>query len=536
MRALTFMLLSAFAIAAQAETFTYRGSLEDGGLPAEGRYDLRLTLYADAHGKQALSGPIELREVPMAEGNFAVSVDVPGLPPHLERGWLEVAVKSLDDGAWWPLPERSEVLLKGAVCPASWALGGNAGTDPELNFLGTTDGVPLVLKIGAERVALFQRVGGTAAPSVVLGSSANLIGNVLGATISGGGLDTFPNRVSESFGTVGGGAANTAKGNASVVGGGTFNCAGGAFSWAGGFGAAVRPTQHDPDENDPCFDIATTENPEGDEGTFMWAGYHPTLTRFTSTGPNQFLVRAQGGVGINTGAPAAHLHVQRTPAFDDIALFASTSGANVRMASGVTSSASLLFSDPNGLRASITAFEGSTFTLRANGAIQLRTGGNTTRFQLTEDGGISIRRGPGGPDADKAIQVGTNTSTGNGAHLTNTGVWTNASSRSFKHAFEVIDPLAVLERVVSLPVMRWSYRGQDAVRHIGPTAEDFHAAFGLGTDERYIGAVDADGVALAAIQGLNAQNVALREELAAVRAEVAALRELLLATHSNEVP
>jgi hypothetical protein len=46
----------------------------------------------------------------------------------------------------------------------------------------------------------------------------------------------------------------------------------------------------------------------------------------------------------------------------------------------------------------------------------------------------------------------------------------------------------VLERVVSVPVMRWSYRGQDDVRHLGPTAEDFHAAFGLGADERYIGA------------------------------------------------
>jgi len=32
--------------------------------------------------------------------------------------------------------------------------------------------------------------------------------------------------------------------------------------------------------------------------------------------------------------------------------------------------------------------------------------------------------------------------------------------------------------------------------------QDFHAAFGLGQDDRYIGALDADGVALAAIQAL----------------------------------
>jgi hypothetical protein len=41
------------------------------------------------------------------------------------------------------------------------------------------------------------------------------------------------------------------------------------------------------------------------------------------------------------------------------------------------------------------------------------------------------------------------------------------------------------------------------IHHIGPVAQDFHATFGLGHDERYIGTIDADGVALAAIQGLH---------------------------------
>ena len=42
--------------------------------------------------------------------------------------------------------------------------------------------------------------------------------------------------------------------------------------------------------------------------------------------------------------------------------------------------------------------------------------------------------------------------------------------------------------------------------HIGPTAQDFSRAFGLGEDNRHITTVDADGVALAAIQGLYRQN------------------------------
>jgi hypothetical protein len=41
------------------------------------------------------------------------------------------------------------------------------------------------------------------------------------------------------------------------------------------------------------------------------------------------------------------------------------------------------------------------------------------------------------------------------------------------------------------------------VRHLGPVAQDFRAAFGLGRNDTTITTVDADGVALAAIQGLN---------------------------------
>jgi len=59
----------------------------------------------------------------------------------------------------------------------------------------------------------------------------------------------------------------------------------------------------------------------------------------------------------------------------------------------------------------------------------------------------------------------------------------------------------------------------EGVRHLGPVAQDFHAAFGLGESETAIGTVDADGVALAAVQGLNevvkekdAQIQALREK------------------------
>ncbi len=116
---------------------------------------------------------------------------------------------------------------------------------------------------------------------------------------------------------------------------------------------------------------------------------------------------------------------------------------------------------------------------------------------------------------------------GNGAHLTTGGVWTNGSSREFKRAFEAVDPRAVLERLLQLPVLQWRYRDESDALHLGPMAEDFRGAFGLGGDPRYIGTVDADGVALAAIQGLNQkledENAALRERLADLAARLDAL-------------
>lgn len=45
--------------------------------------------------------------------------------------------------------------------------------------------------------------------------------------------------------------------------------------------------------------------------------------------------------------------------------------------------------------------------------------------------------------------------------------------------------------------------------HIRPVAQDFYAAFGVGEDPRRISTVDADGVALAAIQALYRMSQAL---------------------------
>jgi hypothetical protein len=93
-----------------------------------------------------------------------------------------------------------------------------------------------------------------------------------------------------------------------------------------------------------------------------------------------------------------------------------------------------------------------------------------------------------------------NTSTG--GFLSTGGTWTNASDENLKSGFEQVGPRGVLDRVAELPVRSWHYDAEPGVGHLGPTAQDFHAGFGLGGDDRHIASVDADGVALAAIKGL----------------------------------
>ncbi|MFF1645294.1 tail fiber domain-containing protein [Streptomyces sp. NPDC058240] len=78
---------------------------------------------------------------------------------------------------------------------------------------------------------------------------------------------------------------------------------------------------------------------------------------------------------------------------------------------------------------------------------------------------------------------------------------------------------AVLDTVAALPVSTWRYLWEpEDVRHLGPMAQDWHAAFGFNRDDTTIPVVDGLGVALVCVQALHRR----MEELTA---EVDRLRE-----------
>jgi hypothetical protein len=293
----------------------------------------------------------------------------------------------------------------------------------------------------------YSRVGGgrensaLAEFSYVGGGVFNVAGEV--AAVVSGGND---NAAVGPGSAVAGGYRNVARGVASSIVGGEENgtsgrhstaggyrtCAGGDRSWTGGFRAVVRTGNSFGSAGIGCADASSTDDADGDEGSFVWADGQPA--KFQTTGPNQFAVRSIGGF-----------------------------------------------------------YFGSNSTI--------------------------------------SIPAGRLINTSTGAHLTTGGVWTNVSSRALKSAFEAVDPDAVLTGVLALPITRWQYTASASEgTHLGPVAEDFRAAFGLGNDATSISTVDADGVALAAIQGLAARLESRHAEQTSVISALSAQNQSLMMT------
>lgn len=103
--------------------------------------------------------------------------------------------------------------------------------------------------------------------------------------------------------------------------------------------------------------------------------------------------------------------------------------------------------------------------------------------------------------------------------------WLGVSDVNAKEHFSDVSGEDVLQRIAGMPVREWSYKAQDAaIRHMGPTAQDFHAAFGLGEDPLRIGTMDADGVILASVKALENRTRIAGEERAALLAEIERLK------------
>ncbi|HSH15179.1 MAG TPA: tail fiber domain-containing protein, partial [Verrucomicrobiae bacterium] len=136
--------------------------------------------------------------------------------------------------------------------------------------------------------------------------------------------------------------------------------------------------------------------------------------------------------------------------------------------------------------------------------------------------------------ASGGVRIYSDASHASGVRL-NAGAnsWSMISDRHVKENFREIDKRAVLGKVARLPITEWNLITQEpSIRHVGPMAQDFQAAFGLGESDRHIDTSDAHGIALAALQGLNeiveekeARISALERRLAELESRLSALLE-----------
>jgi hypothetical protein len=368
-----------------------------------------------------------------------------------------------------------------------WNLNGNSGTgcstSPCAHFLGSTDSDPLEFRVDNQRAYRIEPATDTQAalgfaPNVIGGFSGNAVTGTGtgGATIAGGGASLNLNSVSASFGTVGGGYGNTAGGRGSTVTGGTSNSAGGDNSVAGGASNTA---------SGPVSVVAGGANntASGSDSTVAGGGSNTASGVFSAVPGG----RANFAGGQGSFAAGQFTNDNNGTAHNGVFLFGDNSTG-----------------PPNILRASAD----NTFLARVAGGVTFFTNSTMTT-------GVTVAAGGGS--------------------------WASVSDRNLKANVEAIDPQTILARLLATPITTWSYKSQAAsIRHIGPMAQDFYAAFSVGEDDRHITDIDEGGVALAAIQGLNqkleeaisskdAQIAALESENAHQRRQIAAMQQQMQA-------
>jgi len=102
-----------------------------------------------------------------------------------------------------------------------------------------------------------------------------------------------------------------------------------------------------------------------------------------------------------------------------------------------------------------------------------------------------------------------------------TGTISSSSDRNMKDNLTPVNGSEILQKIEKLPIFQWNYKAEDPlVKHIGPVAQDFHAIFGVGNDDKSISTIDPAGISLAGIQELIRQNREMKEELEQLRQKV----------------
>ena len=335
--ALTLTVVVAASAAAQApRLIPYQGVLLEDGSPVTASTSVEFSLHDAATGGTEVWDETQTVD-PDDQGRFDVLLgETEDLPPFGEPLWLEVAVGGTTLGPRTPLGAAPYALgLFGVRVEPSTSQPGPFFVP---SIIGGHPANTAVDDLGRRSPGAVIGGGGnedqpnTAGTFAVVGGGRGNAASTLHATISGGRDNTASgsratvgggseNTASSQRATVGGGAENTASGSGATVGGGDENTASGSGATVGGGDeneasgrrATVPGGSSNVASGDESFAAGQNSSAVHD-GAFVWNSDFDVLE---STAEDQFLIGAEGGVGIGTNAPAAMLDIE-VPQFGDL--------------------------------------------------------------------------------------------------------------------------------------------------------------------------------------------------------------------------
>jgi len=425
-------------------------------------------------------------------------------------------------------------------------------------------------------------IGNTASGhlATVGGGSNNAASGYLNATVGGGESNTasgdkatvgggIVNTASGGEATVGGGESNSAGGQYATVGGGTGNAASGLYAtvsggqWntasggatvGGGYSntATVGATVGGGDGNSASALFATVGGGNNNTATAAQAsvgggggnrvtddygtvagGQNNQAGDNAGTTTDRLWATVAGGIGNTASGQLATVGGGNYNTAND--QYGTVGGGNHNIASATA--ATVGGGDSNSGSANAATVPGGANN-HASGGYSLAAGNGASAAHLGSFVWSSAENTSSWGDNTFTVRSHggarfyTASGTGTGVQLAaGGGSWSSLSDRDQKENFTPVDSQEVLALLAGMPISTWNLKSQDpSIRHMGPVAQDFYAAFGVGEDERYIGTLDADGVALAAIQGLyetvqdlQAENTELKTQVGDLQARMSAL-------------
>lgn len=357
--------------------------------------------------------------------------------------------------------------------------------------------------IGAGNNNSIEKSGSGFSGDTIGGGSGNRTSTGANATIAGG----IGNRVASDSpytpcGTIGGGGGNSVAGSYATIAGGQSNSIGqrtGGATIAGGTGNNILTTYS-------MIERATGETIGGGRNNFVLGEYGTIAGGADNVATNNYTTIA-GGSGNNATNEYATVGGGKTNISSG---YSSTvgggesntaSGESATVGGGSGNTASGLYAAVPGGRHNTAvnyAFAAGRRAKAVNSGSFVWADSVDADLNSTADNQFLIR-------ASGGVGIGTDSPVSE-LHVngTITAIDVNPTSdRNVKEHFATVNGREVLEKVARLSIESWNFKQKPGIRHIGPMAQDFYAAFAVGSDDKHIATVDADGVALAAIQGLN---------------------------------